>query len=218
MPLTIACNGLSEGAPIIDADAYPRRHVTIPNGLFDPHITVSDGFFDQPLRHHPLGGLFDHHVTVPDTLSPNHRVTICPAVFSATTSPSRDGLFPPHHRLRDSLPAMSPSRHGLFDRHVTAAAPPLIDGCGQMAYGYFTTIDHRHVTHQRARREIGSGDAGEGGKRGGSGMERESMEVGRRVFVPPLLSAAIPPTIVGGDFSFERGCVNPTRCPRSFPF
>ena len=126
------------------ADAYPRRHVivthrrhvTVPNGLFDPHVTVSDGFFDQPPRHRPLSGLFDPHVTVPDTLSPNHRVTICPAVFSATTSPSHNGLFPPRHRSRDGLPATSPSRHGLFDRHVTAAAPPLVEGCGQMAYLY----------------------------------------------------------------------------------
>ena len=115
------------------------------------------------------------------------------------------------------LAAASYSCHIIRSPPTPLLAPPLIEGCGQMAYGYFTTIDHRHVTHQRARREIGSGDAGEGGKRGGSGMERESMEVGRRVFVPPLLSAAIPPAIVGGDFSFERGCMNPTCCPRSFP-
>ena len=188
----IACNGLSEGAPIVDADAadaYPRRHVTvtchrhvtIPNGLFDPHVTVSDGFFDQPSRHHPLGGLFDRHVTVPDTLSPNHRVTIRPAVFSATTSPSRDGLF---------------------DRHVTAAAPPLVEGCGQMAYGYFTAIDHCHVTHRRARRKIGSGWGcrGKGKKRGkwnGEGIRR-GREAGVRA--PPSFLQQSPRRCGGGFF------------------
>ena len=214
----IACNGLSEGAPIVDADAadaYPRRHVTvtchhhvtIPNGLFDPHVTVSDGFFDQPSRHHPLGGLFDRHVTVPDTLSPNHRVTIRLAVFSATTSPSRDGLFPPCHRSRDGLPATSPSRDGLFDRHVTAAAPPLVEGCGQMAYGYFTAIDHCHVTHRRVRRKIGSGWGcrGKGKKRGkwnGEGIRR-GREAGVRA--PPSFLQQSPPPLWGGIFRLNGG-------------
>ena len=113
---------------------------------------------------------------------------------------------------------MSPSCNGLFDHHVTTTASPLIEGCGQMAYGYFTAVNHCHITHWQVRREIGSGDAGEGGKRGGSGMERESAEVGRWVFMPPSFLQQSPPSLWGGDFSFEQGCMNPTCCPHSFLF
>ena len=172
--------------------------------------------------------LTNHHVTIPSAVF-STAMSPSPTLFHPTTaSPSaRQSFWQPHHH-----PMM------VFSCHVTVcgmvflphhcptmvfstAMSPLLPLPSMRDVGKWPMVILLPSTTAMSpisEREIGSGDAGEGGKRGGSGMERESAEVERWVFMPPLLSAAIPPNVVGRDYSFEWGCVNPTCCPCSFLF